>query len=64
MDLAETSSPARVIKRGYQSGVSVVAGKSLRIETTPGGSEILDEECPAGKAWTVSVNVTIKEVDA
>ena len=41
-----------------------MAGKSLRIETTPGGSEILDEECPAGKAWTVSVNVIIKEVDA
>ena len=42
---------------------AMVAGKSLRIETTPGGVEVLDEECPPGKAWAVRVIVEITETD-
>ena len=64
MELTEDSYPARIVKRGYQHGISLAAGKSLKIETSPNGAEILDEEVPAGKAWTVSVNVTIREVSA
>jgi hypothetical protein len=41
----------------------LVAGQSLIIETSPGGIEILDEEVPAGKVWTVHVAVVISETD-
>ena len=64
MDITEESKPARVIKKGYQHDVAVAAGKSLTIETSPQGVEILNTECPAGKAWTVYVYVQIEEVDA
>ena len=43
--------------------VACPAGRSLRIETAPGGEELLDEECPAGKAWMVRVTVEIVETD-
>ena len=64
MDLTEDVYPARTMKRGYQSAIAVAAGESLKIETTPGGIEVLDAECPAGKQWSVSVNVTITESNA
>jgi len=40
------------------------AGQFLKIETSPGGVEILNYECPAGKAWTVHVTVSISETNA
>jgi hypothetical protein len=42
----------------------VQAGKHLVIESSPSGLEILDEECPAGKLWHVTIHVDVKEVDA
>ena len=44
--------------------VVVAAGQSLKIETSPGGAEVLSEQCPAGKKWQVRVNVHITETDA
>ena len=64
MNLTAESYPAREVKRGYESGIAVAAGKWLKIETTPSGVEILKVKCPAGKAWIVNVNVSIKETDA
>ena len=43
---------------------TVLAGQSLRVETSPDGSDILNEECPAGKSWEVYVFVRITETDA
>jgi len=43
--------------------VACPAGRSLKIETSPGGEEILDEECPVGKAWVARVSVEIIETD-
>ena len=54
---------AGTIKAGHDT-VAVTAGQSLKIETSPNGGEVLDAECPAGKAWSVKVDVTITEVDA
>jgi len=54
---------AGLIKSGHET-ISVVAGQSLKIETSPDGVEVLDAECPAGKAWSVKVDVTTTEVDA
>lgn len=41
--------------------VELVAGKILKIETTPGGAELLDIEVPAGKKWDVYIYLDIKE---
>ena len=38
----------------------VVAGKSLKIETSPGGETYLDATVPAGEKWTVSMSVQVK----
>jgi len=42
----------------------VTAGKTLKVETMPDGTEYLSVEVPAGKVWTVSVYVDIKEAGA
>jgi len=55
--------PAKTVKSG-QEIVAVTAGQSVKVETTPGGSELLDVACPAGKAWSVRVQVEIIETDA
>ncbi len=43
--------------------VACPAGRSLTIETAPGGEELLNEVCPAGKGWVVRVSVEIIETD-
>ena len=40
------------------------AGKSLKIETSPRGEDVLDVTVPSGKKWHVHVAVVIQEVDA
>ena len=52
-----------VIKSGVQT-ITITAGKSLKIETSPEGEEILNAECPAGKVWEACVRVDIQEKDA
>ncbi len=64
MELHDVPEEERCMKRGYQSGIVATAGQSLKIETSPRGDDVLAAECPAGKAWEISVNVCIKEVDA
>jgi len=39
-----------------------MAGKRLKIETSPGGEEILDEEVPAGKSWKIRIAVSVEEM--
>lgn len=55
---------AKSIKSGAEEGTPIAAGQRLVIETSPGGGEILDVECPAGKAWTARVIVEITETTA
>ena len=62
MDLVDQSQVARTAKIGRQN-VEVFAGQSLKIETAPGGVEVLDSEVPAGKKWTVYIYVEIVETD-
>jgi hypothetical protein len=48
----------------YRAGgttITLAPGQTLKIETTPGGEEILLETCPDGHMWTVGINVTIHE---
>ena len=62
MDLNEKEVTAKTRKYGTDE-VACPAGRSLKIETSPGGDDILDEECPAGKEWVVRVSVEIIETD-
>ena len=64
MELATTTIEAATFKSGQAAGISVPAGQSLKIETGPEGEEILNEECPAGKAWSARIIVEITETDA
>ena len=42
----------------------LIAGQSLKIETSPNGEEVINAVCPAGKVWHVHVAVVIEETDA
>jgi hypothetical protein len=64
LSLEEHVWTAKVVRSGRSDPIAVSAGQSLRIETSPGGEEILDAECPEGKAWTATVIVEIAEMDA
>ena len=63
IDYSETEYPARKIIVGDDE-FELVAGGNLKIETSPGGEEILDETVPVGKTWAVRVFVHIVETNA
>ena len=67
MDIAtigtQVARAAGTIKSGHEA-IAVTAGQSLKIETSPDGEEVLGIECPAGKAWSIQLDVTITETDA
>ncbi len=54
----------KTIRSGTEEGAAIAPGQSLRIETSPDGVEILNVQCPAGKAWRARVIVEITETDA
>jgi len=43
--------------------VVLAAGKTLKIETSPAGEEILAAAVPAGKAWSITIVIDITETD-
>jgi len=45
------------------AGFDLSAGKNLKIETSPAGSELLNVTVPVGKTWTVVIDVRIIETD-
>ena len=58
MELTDMSVPARVVSGG-RGEFEMVAGKTLKIETSPQGLNILNEQVPEGERWRVVVNVQI-----
>ena len=52
-----------VIKSGGET-FEVLAGKTIKIETSPGGEVYLNETVPSGKKWIVNISVQIKIEDA
>jgi len=63
MELTEHSNPA-VVGRSGEGRFELVAGKRLKIETTPDGAEVLDAVVPSGKVWAVTISVAVIETDA
>ncbi len=61
MILEQTDRPAVSTLHGEQVGVTATAGQRFVIETSPGGGEVLDEDVPAGKVWTIAISVNIDE---
>lgn len=51
---------AKTMKIGSDE-FDMAAGKTLKIETSPAGEEILNEEVPAGKSWHVTISISISE---
>jgi len=63
MQRKTTESPAVVQLTGEAGDIIISAGQLFRIETSPGGAEILDVEVPAGKQWTISISVDVRVAD-
>jgi hypothetical protein len=57
--------PTRVITHsGGIVTMQLEAGKSLKIETSPEGDDLLDVVVPEGKVWNLSISVQVNEEDA
>ena len=48
----------------YAGSAMVAAGKTLKLETSPQGDDLLGIECPEGKSWMVYVRLEVCESDA
>ena len=60
----EATHPLGVLRKAGEESFEATAGQSLKIETSPGGDDIMDAEVPAGKKWAVSISVQVSETDA
>lgn len=60
LEIVDTSQSATTRKtiRGIEQ---VAAGKTLKIETSPDGIDILELTVPAGKSWEVHFSIEIVE---
>ena len=61
--LQRTQLAASVKLCGEAQAIIMPSGRTLKIETSPGGADVLDAMCPEGKMWSVAVSVNIDEVD-
>ena len=51
----------------FRSGwatVDLVAGQSFKVESSPDGEEVFNEECPEGKTRRITVFIKIVDSDA
>lgn len=64
MELLETNKPAKKVLIGSQGNIILSGGKHFKIETGPGGEEILNATVPEGKIWEIFMSVGIEEKEA
>ena len=62
MELIDKSVPARNTFSGDQN-LTVTAGQSLKIETSPQGVDCLNVKVPSGEEWSVNLYVQIVKTD-
>lgn len=64
MELVKTTTPAvpEVVKYVGVCEFTVTSGQHLKIETSPGGEDILDVVVPAGKTWLIQGKMFVNEV--
>lgn len=46
----------------YVGSATIMAGKTLKVETSLQGDELLEIECPAGKTWMVKFRIEVCEI--
>ena len=56
--------PTGTIVKSGGGTFEVSSGKSIKIETSPGGVTYLNEVVPSGKKWTVNISIQVKVEDA
>ncbi|KKL60797.1 hypothetical protein LCGC14_2201750 [marine sediment metagenome] len=59
--LASRTLPARTKLTGEDTTIVILSGGSIKVETSPGGIEVLNATCPTGKTWKVAISVSIDE---
>ena len=59
MELSWEEKPAKKVSTRVSEHVSVEPGQTLKIETTPNGSESLNVVCPMDESWNVHVIVEV-----
>jgi hypothetical protein len=66
MALFEVTDQSFPAKTGYliHDSVEIPAGKTLKMDTSPNGEEIVNSTVPSGKVWNVIVHFEITETDA
>ena len=62
--MARLARPVASTGTCYQGVVTVTAGQTFKIETAPGGDDLLEIVVPAGKVYTVSLRVEYEVADA
>ena len=60
MELSNKSQEAHTKYAGRDT-VTLSAGQTLKIETSPNGEEILNEIVPEGKTWVVDIDLKVTE---
>lgn len=60
MELIDMSVSARNVFGG-SVGFDVEAGKTVKIETSPNGTDILNEKVPANERWRIQLNIQIEK---
>ena len=66
MQLQVNTIPAKAEQVSYfgrVGGIEATEGQTLKIETSPDGTEILNALVPEGKRGVVSVKVSVQECD-
>lgn len=66
MQLRKNTTPAkaeRTLYSGQADSIEITSGQTLKIESSPGGEEILDVKVPEGKRWVTTIQVAIQEFD-
>ena len=66
IELTEYNWPAKIVKSGAEDDLVIAAGQGIQIRygTLADPETLLQEQCPAGKAWNVRIIVEIEETDA
>lgn len=61
MDLTELIVKPQQSFRRDSDSFTLAAGKTLKIEWSPGGTELLNATVPDGKEWHVQIDVRVEE---
>ena len=59
IDLTDHAWPPKIVKSGMAEAIPIPPGQYLKIETGPGGDELLMFTGPPGENWTARIIVEL-----